>query len=71
MVFHYFYGGTATVSVCQGGTCHAGGTVTVAPGSGTTVSFKTPAGILPTAILIGPAYVTAGSLTSGSVSVGV
>jgi len=74
VTFHYFYAGSATVSVCQNGSCHAAGTVTVVPGSATSVQFKTPPGILLTAPLVaGPAYVIAcaGScLTSNSVSVG-
>jgi len=74
VVFHYFYGGTATVCVNQGGTCHPAGTVTVAPGANTTVVFKTPVGILPTGLLVGPASVTACKatcLTSNTVSAGV
>jgi eukaryotic-like serine/threonine-protein kinase len=68
VVFHYFYGGTATVSVWQKallGTTfvsHQAGTVSVSPGSGTTVTFKTPSGI---SSVNGPVYVTT---TSGLVS---
>jgi hypothetical protein len=68
VVFHYFYGGTATVSVWQKallGTTfvsHPAGTVSVTPGSGTTVTFKTPSGI---SSVNGPVYVTT---TSGLVS---
>ena len=69
--FHYFYGGTAGVSVCQNGTCHAAGTVTVAPGATTRVTFKTPLGILPALPLLPrTAYVPANSLRSDPVSVG-
>jgi eukaryotic-like serine/threonine-protein kinase len=74
--FHYFYGGTATICVYQppSTTCHPGGTVTVAPGSSTTVTFKTPSGILPALPLIPKtAYVIACKatcLTSNTVSVG-
>ena len=74
VVFHNFYGGTATMCVYQGGTCHAAGVVTVAPGANTTVVFKTPWGILATGLLAGPAYVTACKatcLTSSTVSVGL
>jgi Protein kinase domain len=69
--FHYFYAGAANVSVCQNGTCHPAGTVTVAAGATTRVSFKTPTGILP-ALPLAPetAYVTANSLRSTPVSVG-
>jgi hypothetical protein len=65
VTFHYFYAGTANVFVCQG-TCRSAGTVTVAPGPNTLVTFKTPALILPT----GQAYVVADSLKSDPVSVG-
>jgi hypothetical protein len=70
--FHYFYAGSATVSVCQNNTCHPAGTVTVAPGPTTRVSFKTPTGILPALPLLPQtAYVKANSLPqSASVSVG-
>jgi hypothetical protein len=72
VTFHYFYGGTASVAVCQKGTCHGAGTVTVAAGANVTVSFKTPVGILPALPLVPQtAYVTANSLPqSNSVSVG-
>ncbi len=46
VTFHYFYGGSTTVAVCQGSTCHAAGSVSVGQGSSVTVSFKTPVGIL-------------------------
>jgi serine/threonine-protein kinase len=72
VVFHYFYGGTATVSVWQKALLgtkfveHPAGTVSVTPGSGTTVTFKTPAGI---SALNGPVYVTTTSgLTSNVVN---
>ena len=74
MNFHYFYGGSATVYVWQNGTAHpsAGLVVSVAPGSNTRVSFKTPAGVLVTAApLVGQAYVaTSTGLKSNSVPVG-
>jgi hypothetical protein len=70
VTFHYFYVGTANVYVCQGGTCRSAGTVTVAPGPNTLVMFKTPAGILPTGLLAGQAYVVANSLKSDLVNVG-
>jgi hypothetical protein len=72
VTFHYFYGGTATVSVWQkallGTTyiAHPAGTVSVTAGGGTTVTFKTPAGI---SALQGPVYVTTTSgLTSNVVN---
>ena len=71
VTFHYFYGGTASVAVCQNGTCHVAGTVAVSAGANVQVTFKTPVGILPTLPLVPQsAYVTANSLRSGSVSVG-
>jgi eukaryotic-like serine/threonine-protein kinase len=46
--FHYFYGGSATMYVYQNGTSHkVPEVVSVAPGASTTVTFKTPVGILP------------------------
>ncbi len=71
VVFHYFYAGSAAVSVCQNSTCHPAGTVSVAPGSSTSVTFRTPLGILP-ALPLTPeyAYVNANSLRSNAVSVG-
>jgi hypothetical protein len=56
VTFHYFYGGSTQVFVCQNNTCHGAGSVSVAPGPSSTVPFKTPTGILP-APLGGPAYV--------------
>jgi serine/threonine-protein kinase len=71
VTFHSFYGGSTSVAVCQGGTCHAAGSVTVAQGSSVTVSFKTPAGIV-AAPLGGPAYVATGCCShTGTVTVGV
>ena len=71
VVFHYFYAGSAAMSVCQNGTCHGAGSVSVAPGSSTTVTFKTPLGILPsTPLTTEYAYVTANSLRSNTVVVG-
>ncbi len=72
VTFHNFYGGSTTVSVCQGGTCRAvNGSVSVPAGASSTVSFKTPVGIL-AAPLGGPAYVKSACCgDSGTVSVGV
>ena len=72
VTFHYFYGGSTSVAVCQGTptTCHSAGSVTVASGANVTVSFKTPLGIL-AAPLGGPAYVATGCCGhTGTVSVG-
>jgi serine/threonine-protein kinase len=71
-IFHYFYAGSAAVSVCQNDTCHAAGSVNVAPGANSPVTFNTPAGIAATLPpLVGPAYVctTGCALKSNSVSV--
>ena len=46
VTFHYFYGGSTKMFVCQNGTCRGAGTVSVGGGSNAPVSFKTPAGIL-------------------------
>jgi hypothetical protein len=46
VTFHYFYGGSTKVFVCQNGTCRGAGTVSVGGGSNAPVSFKTPTGIL-------------------------
>jgi hypothetical protein len=71
VTFHYFYGGSAAVAVCQNGTCHPAGNVSVASGSNVTVSFKTPLGIV-AAPVGGPAYVTTGCCgKTSSVTVGV
>jgi serine/threonine-protein kinase len=73
VTFHYFYGGSTTVAVCQGGTCHPGlARVTVGSGSNVTVSFKTPVGILAASLGGGPAYVVTNCCgQTGSASVGV
>ena len=71
VTFHYFYGGSATVAVCQGGTCRAAGTVAVASGSNVQVSFKTPTGILASP-LGGSAYVSTNCCgQTGSATVGL
>ena len=58
VTFHYFYGGSTTLFVCQNGTCHSAGTKPVSGGANVVVSFATPAGILVTAPpLVGQAYV--------------
>jgi len=69
MAFHYYYGGSATVTIHQGTTTRSV-TVSVASGSTTYVTFPTPTGILVTAApLVPQAYVTVGSLVSNSVNV--
>jgi len=69
MAFHYYYAGSATVTIHQGSTTRSV-TVTVAPGSTTYVTFATPSGILVTVSgLVPQAYVTVGSLVSNSVDV--
>jgi serine/threonine-protein kinase len=71
VTFHYFYSGSATITIHQGGTTRSV-TVSVAPGSTTSVIFKTPTGFLVTAQPLTPqAYVTVSSLTSNSVNVTV
>ncbi len=71
VTFHYFYGGSTSVAVCQGGTCHPAGSVSVTQGSSVTVSFKTPVGIL-AAPVGGAAYVATGCCShTGTVTVGV
>jgi hypothetical protein len=72
VTFHYFYGGSTTVAVCQGTSCHSVvGSVSVGPGSSVTVSFKTPVGIL-AAPLGGPAHVVTNCCgQTGSTSVGL
>jgi hypothetical protein len=71
VTFHYFYGGSATVAVCQGGTCRAAGTVAVGSGSNVQVSFKTPTGILASP-LGGSAYVSTNCCgQTGSAMVGL
>ncbi len=70
VTFHYFYGGSTTIKVCQDGTCYSplSSTVTVSPGTSTSVMFKTPIGIKPTNSLlgIGKAYVTTGCCGSSN-----
>ena len=68
MAFHYYYAGSATVTIHQGSTTRSV-TVTVAPGSTTYVTFATPSGILVTLGVVPQAYVTVGSLVSNSVDV--
>jgi hypothetical protein len=70
LTFHYFYGGTTQVNVCQNGTCRSAGTVAVPGGSSVSVSVKTPVGVL-LAPLGGPAYVqTSCCGSTNSVTVG-
>ncbi len=69
MTFHYYYAGTATITIHQGGFT-AAVTVTVAAGSSTTVKFNTPTGVLITLLLTPQAYVTVPGLPqSNSVNV--
>jgi hypothetical protein len=69
MAFHYYYGGSATVTIHQGSTTRSV-TVSVAAASTTYVTFATPSGILVTVSgLVPQAYVTVGSLVSNSVDV--
>src|SRR5216683_56944 len=69
MAFHYYYAGSATVTIHQGSTTRSV-TVSVSPGSTTYVTFATPSGILVTVSGVVPqAYVTVGSLVSNSVNV--
>jgi hypothetical protein len=58
VVFHNFYGGSATVYLWQNGSAHplAGIVVSVAPGANSTVTFRTPSGILP---ILGQVFVRA------------
>ena len=70
VVFHYFYSSTATVSVCQNGTCRSAGSKTVTPGTSFTLTFKTPIGIVPTSTTAPwQAFATANTLKSNSVNV--
>ena len=70
VTFHYFYGGSTQVFVCQNNSCHAAGSVAVPAGANSAVSFKTPTGIL-LAPLGGQAYVyTSCCSTTNSVTVG-
>jgi hypothetical protein len=68
VTFHYFYAGTATITIHQGSTSRSV-VQSVAPGSSTTVTFPTPSGFVVTSPLAPQAYVTVGSLTSNSVNV--
>jgi hypothetical protein len=69
VTFHYYYAGSATITIHQGSTTRAV-TVPVAAGSSTNVSFKTPLGFLVTAVLTPQAYVTVPGLPqSNSVNV--
>jgi eukaryotic-like serine/threonine-protein kinase len=47
VTFHYFYGGRATVFMYQNGQQQPGVAVVVPSGSSSTVTFNTPAGIVP------------------------
>ena len=68
MTFHN-YAGTATITIHQGATT-ASVTKTVAAGTNTTVTFKTPGGFLITALVTPQAYVTVPGLPqSNSVNV--
>jgi protein kinase-like protein len=64
VTFHYFYGGSTSIQLCQDGKCYSPLTnpIAVTPGSSTTVTFKTPVGIKPTnsSLNIGDAYVRTG-----------
>jgi len=69
VTFHYYYAGSATITIHQGSTTMAV-TVSVAAGTSTNVTFKTPNGFLITAVLTPQAYVTVpGLLPSNSVNV--
>jgi len=69
VTFHYFYAGSATITIHQGSTVRSV-TVPVAAGSSVNVTFATPSGFVVTAPPLAPqAYVTVGSLTSNSVNV--
>jgi hypothetical protein len=68
VTFHYFYAGSATITIHQGTTTRSVN-VPVAAGPSTTVTFTTPSGFVVTALLTPQAYVTVGSLTSNSVNV--
>jgi hypothetical protein len=69
VTFHYYYAGSATITIHQGGTTVAV-TVSVAAGSSTNVTFKTPPGLLVTLLLTPQAYVTVSGLPqSNSVNV--
>jgi serine/threonine protein kinase len=69
LTFHYFYAGSATITIHQGSTTKSV-TVPVAAGANTPVTFQTPLGFLVTAVLTPPAYVTVPGLPqSNSVNV--
>jgi eukaryotic-like serine/threonine-protein kinase len=69
VTFHYYYSGTATITIHQGTTTRSV-TVSVTAGSSTNVTFKTPSGFLITALLTPQAYVTVSALPqSNSVNV--
>jgi len=69
VTFHYYFAGSATITIHQGSTTKAV-TVPVAAGSSTNVTFKTPVGFLVTAVLTPQAYVTVPGLPqSNSVNV--
>jgi hypothetical protein len=69
VTFHYYYAGSATITIHQGSTTRSV-TVPVAAGSSTNVTFKTPSGFLVTAVLTPQAYVTVPGLPqSNSVNV--
>jgi hypothetical protein len=69
MTFHYFYAGSASITIHQGGTAKTIA-VPVAAGSSTRVTFKTPSGFSVTAQpLIPQAFATVASLTSNSANV--
>ena len=69
VTFHYYYSGTATITIHQG-TTTGSVTVAVAAGSSTSVTFKTPPGFLVTAVLTPQAYATVSGLPrSNSVNV--
>ena len=69
VTFHYYYSGSATITIHQGTTTKSV-TVAVAAGSSTNVTFATPAGFLVTAVLTPQAYVTVPGLPqSNSVNV--
>ena len=55
ITFHYFYGGSTSVQVCQDGSCfpYALNPLSVTANPTTTVTFKTPLGIKPTNSLLG------------------
>jgi hypothetical protein len=68
VTFHYYYSGTATITIHQGATT---GSVTISVPAGTNnVTFKTPPGFLVTALVTPQAYATVSGLPqSNSVNV--